>query len=692
MKLDKDTILDKTDRGLDVFRHYMGAGWPGLNKAFKNPFYEDSKASCHIYLDKKSNVYRFMDFGDTDYNLDCFALVAMLNRLDCTTSQDFIKVMEIINQELALFLESPGKPVQSDQHKVTNVADAAQRQTQPTKQESPAKVLIPPVVKEFSTSEINFWRQYGIDLPDLRAYNVVSLKQFRGISNKGNEYCVDSTDAEPMFGYMARRYVKVYRPKSKRRFLYGGDLGGNYCFGLKQLPLRGDILFITGGEKDVLTLAAAGLHAICFNSETVIIPRKLIRRLSFRFKHIIVMYDTDQTGIKAMEKHVRDLAEFDVKKLLLPLNGTKDQKDVSDYFRQGNTSEELMKLFGQMLDSIYQETMSLIGSFEVCYGRPPQVPPPVIAINDVPIGSPGNIMAITGPEGSGKSNYLGGILAGTIVDEIAEIDCLGTDIATNPLGKAVLFYDTEQSEEQLYRNLHQVVRRSEVDKPPSWLKVYGLVGMSRKDRMLSILQSMDRLYYQFGGIHLVIIDGIADLIDGVNDEERAVRLIDELFRLAGIYKTCIVCVLHLSPGGYKLRGHLGSEVQRKAAGILSVEKEEGGNYSVIKALKVRAGSPLNVPEIVIGWDDDKKLHVFVESKTTQSHFDRKLRGLSDVARDVFKKANQLSYSHIVEEISERLNIKGRQARYHLKFMKENGIIHTVDGKNGQYVLGLSSPD
>ena len=35
---------------------------------------------------------------------------------------------------------------------------------------------------------------------------------------------------------------------------------------------------------------------------------------------------------------------------------------------------------------------------------------------------------------------------------------------------------------------------------------------------------------------------------------------------------CILCVLHFVPNGLKLRGHLGSELQRKAATILSIEK------------------------------------------------------------------------------------------------------------------------
>ena len=59
---------------------------------------------------------------------------------------------------------------------------------------------------------------------------------------------------EPMFGYMGKQHIKVYRPCSQMRFLYVGDFGDNYCFGLEQLPAKGDLLFITGGEKDVMSL------------------------------------------------------------------------------------------------------------------------------------------------------------------------------------------------------------------------------------------------------------------------------------------------------------------------------------------------------------------------------------------------------------------------------------------------------
>lgn len=69
-----------------------------------------------------------------------------------------------------------------------------------------------------------------------------------------------------------------------------------------------------------------------------------------------------------------------------------------------------------------------------------------------------------------------------------------------------------------------------------------------------------------------------------NDEAESLRVVDELYRLARIYQTCIVCVLHYVPNGLKLRGHLGSELQRKAAAILSIELDNDPTISVVKAV------------------------------------------------------------------------------------------------------------
>lgn len=41
--------------------------------------------------------------------------------------------------------------------------------------------------------------------------------------------------------------------------------------------------------------------------------------------------------------------------------------------------------------------------------------------------------------------------------------------------------------------------------------------MSRQERLQAIVQSMDKFHYEYGGIQLVVIDGIADLVRCAND-------------------------------------------------------------------------------------------------------------------------------------------------------------------------------
>jgi hypothetical protein len=349
-----------------------------------------------------------------------------------------------------------------------------------------------------------------------------------------------------------------------------------------------------------MSLAAHGFHAVCFNSETSNIPQSLIKKLSFRFKHIILLYDADKTGVDASLKHAGQLANLGVKRLVLPLAGTKQEKDISDYFKMGNTRENFISLFIEFLDNLYSETMAILKPCEIDFGNPPLKSEMLISINGVPLGTQGNL---TGGEGTEKSNFVGALVSGAICeDSVRDIDTLGTTVQANAAKKAILLYDTEQSETQLYKSISAVLKRGKLENIPPYFKAYCLTSMSRRERMQAIVQSMDRFYYQFGGIQIVVIDGIADLVRCANDEAESIGVIDELYRLAGIYKTCIVCVLHFIPNGMKLRGHLGSELQRKAAAILSIENDENPQISVVKALKVRDGSPLNVPLVQFSWD------------------------------------------------------------------------------------------
>jgi hypothetical protein len=189
-----------------------------------------------------------------------------------------------------------------------------------------------------------------------------------------------------------------------------------------------------------------------------------------------------------------------------------------------------------------------------------------------------------------------------------------------------------------------------------------------------ILQSVDKFHHQFGGVHLVVIDGIGDLIGSLNDERDSINLIEELHRTAGIYQTCVLCVLHLVPNGVKLRGHLGSELQRKSSGILCIEKDENTDVSCVKALKVRSGSPLDVPLIQFAWNKELGYHTYVGEKSKDFKLQRKIEDLTSLASEVFSTNDKISYTELMNQLSETMGVTERMAKNYIKFMREHGII------------------
>lgn len=682
--MNKEDILLLTDKGLAVFKYYIPFAFK-LGRNFLNPLYKDSKASCNVYFDRRNGMYKMKDFGNDDYSGDCFALVGKLNGLNCKEPKDFVEILAIIDRDMHLGLSDKSEMRISSTTPVSVIAEVTHV---PKRKKARPYTL---AQKSFTAAELAFWGESGITQEVLKLFRVVSLKKFSSENNEGKPFSIAATDKEPVFGYTAKQYVKVYRPHSEMRFLYAGDFGENYCFGLEQLPAKGDLLFITGGEKDVMSLAVHGFHAICFNSETVTIPVGIIHRLSFRFKHIVLLYDVDKAGLDSSAKQELALKNYGVKRLLLPLAGTKVEKDISDFFRLGNSREDLIKLFLDYLDTIYSETMSALKSCEVDFNNPPPVAQMVVSVNDVPLGTQGNILCITGGEGTGKSNYVTALIAGAIgqsdnnKDKV--MDTLGVSVCENSKRKAILFYDTEQSEVQTYKNITNLLRRCGRETMPEYLKAYCLTGMSRKERLQAIIQSMDKFHYQFRGIHMVVIDGIADLIKGANDETESIAVVEELYRLAGIYNTCIVTILHFIPSGLKLRGHLGSELQRKAAAILSIEKDTDPSVSVVKALKVRDGSPLDVPIMQFAWDKDAGMHVYLGEKPKEEKEKRKEDELVAVARDIFGRQDFITYVDLAEQIQAILDVKERTAKSYIKFMREKEIILKDPSNQSYYIIG-----
>jgi KaiC/GvpD/RAD55 family RecA-like ATPase len=132
----------------------------------------------------------------------------------------------------------------------------------------------------------------------------------------------------------------------------------------------------------------------------------------------------------------------------------------------------------------------------------------------------------------------------------------------------VLWYDTEQSDESTQDILKNRVFRMVTPAPDLFSQrsgelfdVFNVRAVEWKERRSLLKEAVERY-----GPDLVIVDGIRDLVNDINDGVLAQEVMEELLHLATQKNCCIVCVLHQNKGSeyHNLRGWIGTELMNKA--------------------------------------------------------------------------------------------------------------------------------
>lgn len=232
---------------------------------------------------------------------------------------------------------------------------------------------------------------------------------------------------------------------------------------------------------------------------------------------------------------------------------------------------------------------------------------PVYSLSGIPISTPGNVAVIAAQPKAGKSSFIGALLAASLIPEKADQDCLGVEARPNA-GRAIIHFDTEQSPEDHWRMLRRVMQRAEVSSLPPWLHSYCLTGYTAKECLELVKLGIANASEQHNGVFSIIIDGVADLVSDVNDPTECNALVAELQSLAIQYQASLVSVIHYNPGGNgKTRGHLGSQLERKAETNLQLEKK--GEVVEVFSTKQRRAPILRGKGPSFTWSDDAGMHV-----------------------------------------------------------------------------------
>jgi hypothetical protein len=305
---------------------------------------------------------------------------------------------------------------------------------------------------------------------------------------------------------------------------------------------------------------------------------------------------------------------------------------------------------------------------------PGKVPPPmrpVYSLGGVVISTPGNLTAITAQAKVGKSALVSALTAAAMTDPEAEADCL-TAVGHNPAGKGLLYFDTEQSPDDFWHAVNRARRRAQVETMPGWIRAFSVADLPAVIGRKSVAVAMADAAEECGGIHSVIIDGVADLVCDVNDAEECNGLVAELHSMAIRYDCAIICVIHKNPGSEKVRGHLGSQIERKAETNLSLDKDDG--CTVVWSNKQRRAPIEKETGPRFRWDDEMKMHVSVAAPETVPAATRRLIELHDMALEAYAGAKRLRYVELVEAISKSRDLSEPTAKRKVSEMRKHGII------------------
>ncbi|MEZ4904240.1 MAG: hypothetical protein R2822_22055 [Spirosomataceae bacterium] len=239
-------------------------------------------------------------------------------------------------------------------------------------------------------------------------------------------------------------------------------------------------------------------------------------------------------------------------------------------------------------------------------------PVPFVTVNGSTFASLGDISFVSGAPKAGKSSVTGFIIATALMKEKPkDLDSLG--IVSNYQGdRPIIYIDTEQHPAHTKKRLKMVLKMAGIQRQNTeLLKVLNWRTFPQKRRHENLIHALDH----FKTACLWVIDGITDFVTSANNEEAGNELISLLMQKASENNAAIILLIHENGDNGKLRGHIGSEAERKCGGAISIKKDREKGVHFIKPKYLRDAEDFT--EVVFKYDTTQGRMVSVDAQTAQ---------------------------------------------------------------------------
>ena len=269
-------LLDKLD-DYDIYSYYVGQF--KIGKLFNSPLRSDDKNPSFAIFKGMNGKLFFKDHGSGEGG----------NAIKFVKLYKGIQTKDELERELLRIVRkmnpNSGNAIRTYSYSVDS---------------GPIDIGI--VRQPFTDVDKQYWKQFHISLDTLKKFQVFSIKYFLCNRVVRGTYKENS----PMYAYKVDDRFKIYRPLASKYTKWRTNLTNWNVQGLSELPKEGgNLLIITKSLKDVMCLYEMGFNAIAASSETTFIPNEILQSLHDKWKHIVIIYDRDKTGMLEARKYNR---------------------------------------------------------------------------------------------------------------------------------------------------------------------------------------------------------------------------------------------------------------------------------------------------------------------------------------------------------------------------------------------------
>ena len=274
-----------------------------------------------------------------------------------------------------------------------------------------------------------------------------------------------------------------------------------------------------------------------------------------------------------------------------------------------------------------------------------------------------NLHTLQGTKKAGKSAAGLALIAAALKGEFIGITPSRKDLA-------VLWIDTEQDKNTLRQKAKAVLSMAGLDAAPERLKVVTLRGYGGPaDALAATLQAIEENAADF-----VFLDGVVDLCQAFNDEEKSRDVVRQLEAHAEKYGAAILGLIHTNKRDNEARGHLGAIMQQKSAEIYQVEKE-GDTAKVTQPFSRFAP----VPPFSFAFADDFKIAPAAEAIGKAKEETRAVFG------PLFQDAGRLTKGELIEAYTDAQGCEDSKAEKDIRAAVLAGVLFkSKEGRNVYY--------